>query len=83
MPVWVRAIIFYPMFWLRGISGLLLGFLTGLFLIGGILMMVAGAPWWIAVLYFGLSFVMFMVRQAYDAILLKLNPTGRMLILHQ
>jgi hypothetical protein len=56
------------MMWLRGIAGLALAFLTGLFLIGGIIMLFIGASWPHVVVCFGFSFAMFIIRQAYDSI---------------
>ena len=42
MPIFLRSLIFYPMMWLRGISGFLLTLLSGLLLVGGILFWVIG-----------------------------------------
>jgi hypothetical protein len=83
MPMWLRSLIFYPMLWLRGISGLILMILGGLFLLGGIFTLIGIGLRFQTIMFFGFSFACFMIRQTYDQILLKLNPTGHELTLFQ
>lgn len=79
----IKGIIFYPMFWLRGIFLLVGKLLGGFLLLGGIFEYFIGAPTIIWSMTLTFSFLIFILRQTYDTILLKLNPTGRDLILFQ
>lgn len=80
----VKSVIFYSMMWLRGISSMLLGIIGGLSLLSGIgWFFVKGILFegtWICLVG---SFICFMLREYYDHLLLKLNPTGHDLILYK
>jgi hypothetical protein len=87
MARFFKSLLFYPLFFLRGIVRLVLGFL------GGVCGLVC--PLLAAIAYFGhtprlwfpagilllLSFLLFVLRVSYAWILLKLNPTDNTLIL--
>ncbi len=89
----LAQLIFYPMLWLRPLFlgvGKVVGFL---FTLGFLLMLLLNLfvlstsgqhlPW-VSVLSLGaLGFACFLLRQFYDKILLRLNPTGHDLILFQ
>lgn len=87
----LKAIIFYPLLWLRGIFMLIGKIIGGLILLSFIIC-VAGkllgmlpdeASWW-DVGFIGLvSFVIFLLLEFYDQILLKHNPTDTALILER
>lgn len=79
----VKGLVFYPMLWLRGILIWLLLALSGLFLLGGIFMWIVTGLEFGTGLMLGLSFVLFLFRQAYDHILIKINPTDNFLYLSQ
>jgi hypothetical protein len=81
-------LIFYPMLWLRPlflIVGKILGFLFTLASLGYLFInLFAGGEyqrWDFVVLFGALGFGCFLLRQFYDRILLRLNPTGHDLIL--
>ena len=83
----MKAVIFYPMLWLRGIINLIGRFVAGLFLLGFIfvccakLLGVEYVRWWDVGLIGLMSFVIFLLLEFYDQILLRLNPTDNILIL--
>ena len=83
----LKAIIFYPMLWLRGIFLLVGRLIGGLFFLGFIIFMCAKllgveyVSWWDVGLFGLFSFVIFLLLQFYDQILLWLNPTDNILIL--
>lgn len=81
--LWLRIIIFYPMMWLRGLFLWASNVIGGLFFIGGLIFLLGGFDKWIALMYFGLSFGIFVLKLTYDQILLRLNPTGHDLVLFQ
>ncbi|PCE67546.1 hypothetical protein B6G00_04150 [Salinivibrio sp. YCSC6] len=78
----LRNIIFYPMLWLRGIFVGLGRLISGLCLIVAVISLFferleTAMTIWMVVASFGF----FMFNMIYDSILLKLNPTGHILIL--
>lgn len=82
-----RFLIFYLMLWLRPIilriGNLLSGFCFLIFVMGVIENLFLSLDFsWSFILSFGLtSFVIFWLTEYYDRILLRLNPTGNVLIL--
>ncbi|MBD2503896.1 hypothetical protein [Anabaena azotica] len=80
-------IIFYLMLWMRPIiiriGKLIAGFLMIVFIVGVIqLFVLPNNIGWSRILGFGLtSFIIFMLTEYYDNILLKINPTGNRLFL--
>lgn len=80
----ICSTIFYIMMWLRGIASFILMLFAGISLLGGVVFAFnQGLFSFMPLLYFGMSFACFMLREFYDQILLKLNPTGNDLILYK
>ena len=80
----ICSTIFYIMMWLRGIANFILMMFAGLSLLGGIVFAFSqGLFSFMSLFGFGMSFALFMLREFYDQILLKLNPTGNDLILYK
>ena len=83
----LKSILFYPMMWLRGIFLLVGRFLQGFFLLGLIMVIFIGRGqeyfWMLLFTFAGGSFSFFLLTRFYDQILLRLNPTGKDLILVQ
>ncbi len=86
----IKMAIFYPMFWVRGLFLFIEKFVASLFLLAAIFIGVLSAAAeegdiaWGKVFIYGIcSFMIFMLCQFYDQILLKLNPTGNDLTLYQ
>jgi hypothetical protein len=84
----LRKILYYSMLWLRPLFLLTSRWLqilfTGAFgLVLGLNLLVDDfhTAWWIVGVWGGLAFGIFMLRESYDSLLLKLNPTGSELIL--
>ena len=79
----VKSLVFYCLLYLRGlflIAGKLIGFVA---LLTGVVTFLIGTSPWIAACFVGVSFGIFMLRQFYDSILLKLTPPGKEYILVQ
>lgn len=81
MVTFLKAMIFFPMMFLRGILQWVLRLFAGLSLLGAIGMLIAvygfdaeNLQWYIPWIILGWSFVFFLVSWFYDIILLKLNP---------
>lgn len=93
----VASIIFYPMLWARGLALVFLKVVGGLlslaFLVMLLLKMFANSstssggmsdvPWYGVAAAALPGLCCFMLRQWYDSILLRLNPTGHELYLYQ
>ncbi len=81
----LRSTIFYPLFWLRKPFLLVGKVFGGFFFVGAVLVLflVRGEEqfWSMFLTCTIMSFVFFMMNQFYDQILLKLNPTGSVLVL--
>ena len=83
----IATVLYYVMLWCRPVfllfSRLIQFFLTGAFLITLVANLLADGPisWWIIAAWGGLAFGVFMLRERYDQILLRLNPTGHDVIL--
>lgn len=77
----IISLIFYPMLWLRGLFQRIGNFLSGFFLLGLILGLFLHAPIGFLIGCGVFSFGFFLLTHFYDQILLKLNPTGNVLIL--
>jgi hypothetical protein len=82
----MASLAFYPMLWLRGIVVMLGKLVVALFTLGFCfalgLKVFADEPlltWWMVAIAGVLAFGGFMLLELYDDILLKLNPTGKML----
>ncbi|RNA65314.1 hypothetical protein CR163_008835 [Prosthecochloris sp. ZM_2] len=83
----LKSILFYPMMWLRGVFLLVGKILQGFFLLGLILVLFIAQGqeyfWTLVLMFAGGSFSFFLLTHFYDQILLRLNPTGKDLILVQ
>jgi hypothetical protein len=84
----VRKILYYTMLWLRPVflltSRWIQVVVTGIFaFMLGMKLIVDGSPitWLDVGILAGLAFGIFMLRESYDSLLLKLNPTDSELIL--
>lgn len=78
----MKAILYYPMLFVRPFLKMALRLLGGVTILGSIVVMFA-IGFSEALPMFGIAFVLFMIGMAYDAILLKLVPEGQVLILDQ
>lgn len=79
----MKALLFYPLMFLRPFLKLGLRLLGGLFIFGAIFSFFideAGAGW-VSARYFGMAFFVFLAGWFYDNLLLKLNPEDTILIL--
>lgn len=80
----LKAIVFYPLFYLRGLFHRAGAFIGGAALLACLVsLFVEAAPWHFTVTTGLLGFGTFLLRQFYDQLLLKLNPTGNSLTLYQ
>lgn len=80
----LKAALFYVLFYLRGLFMLAGRLLGGLFLLLCIVsLFIKSYPWYASVALGVLGFATFLLRQFYDQLLLKLNPTGSGLTLYQ
>ncbi len=80
----LKAILFYPMLFVRklfiGVSKFI-GIVLILFFLGTLIF--GGVPWIERLMVLGVAFALFLLRQFYDIILLKLNPTNSELTFYQ
>jgi len=87
MARFFKSLLFYPLFFLRGIVRLVLGIIGGIcLLVCPLLAAIAyfeHAPklWYPAGVLLVLAFLCFVLRMSYALILLKLNPTDTILTL--
>jgi len=85
----LKAIIFYPMMWLRKIFLAIGKMLSVLFFVMAIFVLVVGlngedgVHWSLLLPVTFLSFSSFLLTQFYDQVLIRLNPTGQDLYLMQ
>jgi hypothetical protein len=87
MARFFKSLLFYPLFFLRGIVRWVLGIIGGLF--GLVFLLLAAIAyfehvqklWITAGILLLLSFLCFVLRVSYTWLLLKLNPTDNILIL--
>jgi hypothetical protein len=88
--MWLLApVLFYPMLWLRPLfmfAAKLLGWLSLLGSLGGVCLNLfapdtAHQDWGPVLVTGALAFGLFLLREFYDRILFRLNPTGQTLIL--
>lgn len=80
----LKAALFYVLFYLRGLFMLAGRLLGGLLLLLCIVsLFIKSYPWYASVVLGVLGFATFLLRQFYDQLLLKLNPTGNDLTLYQ
>lgn len=83
----LKALIFYPMLWLRGIFLTIGSIASRLLLIIAIAVLLftqsSQHNEWVAYILFAASFGFFLLNHFYDLILLKLNPTDCELYLEQ
>ena len=83
----IAALLYYVMLWCRRpfmlFSRLIQIFFTGAFLLMLMFNLLAdnANPWWMVIVWGGLAFGVFMLRERYDQILLRLNPTDNGVIL--
>lgn len=84
----LAALLYYVMLWCRR-PFMLFSRLIQIFFTGAFLLMLAAhllsdnspISWWIIAVWGGLAFGVFMLRERYDQILLRLNPTENGVIL--
>ena len=86
----IKALLFYPLLWLRGIVLRIGRLLSGLCLLGVasmlILKSIDKAPnleWTQILMSAVMAFAIFMLLEFYDQLLLKLNPTSNKLTLYK
>jgi hypothetical protein len=86
----LKALLFYPMFWLRGLILAIGRILSGLLLFVSIVIVIIkinsdtnDMSWMTALMPAIMGFSIFMLMEFYDQILLKLNPTNNELILYK
>lgn len=80
----LKALAFYPLLYLRGLFHLAGAFIGGMALIVCVVsLFIESAPWHLTVEAGVIGFAIFLLRQFYDQLLLKLNPTGNNLTLYQ
>lgn len=84
----IAAVLYYVMLWCRRPFMLFSRLIQIFFTIGFLLTLVINllvdnspTPWWIIAGWGGLAFGVFMLRERYDQILLRLNPTDHGVIL--
>ena len=84
----IAALLYYVMLWCRRPFMLFSRLIQLFFTVGFVLTLVANllvdtspTPWWIIAAWGGLAFGVFMLRERYDQILLRLNPTDNAVIL--
>lgn len=78
----LKSIVFYPLLWLRGIFKGISKFISGAFLLLFIIsLFIKQMGLTVKIIFAFFSFIFFMLAFFYDQILLKLNPTGNVLIL--
>jgi hypothetical protein len=85
---YLAAVVFYPMLWLRGLVLAVGRLVSGLAIIAAIVIGLVSLftryrLWLPAGLSALAGFIIFLLLQLYDAILFRLNPSGRALILYQ
>lgn len=80
----VRYMIFYPMLWFRGLSRILLGLLAGLFFIGAIILTFAKEFFCMdTIMFIVFGMITLIIRELYDEILVRVNPTNMELYLYK
>ena len=79
----VKTLLFYCLLYLRGLFFIACKFLSFFALLGAVVTFFIGNNQWMVVGCIGVSFGIFLLRQCYDSILLKLTPPGQEYILAQ
>lgn len=84
----LASMLFYPMLWLRGIVVIVGHVISSAGMLIAVILVAMSCltrhRWWLEAGLFALaSFIAFLLLQVYDALLFRLNPTGRTLILYQ
>lgn len=86
----LKALLFYPLLWLRGLVLAIGRVLSGLLLLASLIIVIVklnsdtnNISWLNALIPAITGFVIFMIMEFYDQILLKLNPTNNELTLYR
>ena len=79
----MKALLFYPLMFLRPLLKIVLRLVGGLYTFGAIafLFVDKDGAGWVSAMSLAFAFVIFLAGWFYDNLLLKLNPEGNVLIL--